>query len=110
MNRQQLLKAIKGSEWSDVEFKEAQREVPKSAYETVCAFANTHGGWLVFGVAEAADGFTVTGVADVDKVQGDFLSALHADNKVNHDIHVDADLIDVAGKKVLTFRITPGRP
>lgn len=41
MDRQELLKRLKGPEWTDVEFKEAQREVPKSAYETVSAFSNT---------------------------------------------------------------------
>ena len=93
VNRQDLLKRLKGHEWTDVEFKEAQQDVPKSAYETVSAFSNTHGGWLVFGVREADAGYEVAGVTNVDKVQSDFLSALHADNKVNHDIAVEAKLI-----------------
>jgi ATP-dependent DNA helicase RecG len=105
MNRQELLKRLKGHEWTDVEFKEAQQDVPKSAYETVSAFSNTHGGWLVFGVRQADAGYEVAGVANVDKVQGDFLSALHADNKVNHDIPVEARLIQVGGKTVLVFRV-----
>jgi ATP-dependent DNA helicase RecG len=105
VNRQELLKRLKGHEWTDVEFKEAQQDVPKNAYETVSAFSNTRGGWLVFGVRDAAAGYEVSGVANVDKVQSDFLSALHADNKVNHDIPVEAHLIRVAGKTVLVFHI-----
>jgi len=35
VNRQELLKRLKGHEWTDVEFKEARQDVPKSAYETV---------------------------------------------------------------------------
>ena len=97
MNRQELLKRLKGHEWTDVEFKEARQDVPKSAYETVSAFSNTHGGWLVFGVSEADAGYEVSGVVNVDKVQNDFLSALHAGNKVNHDIAVESRLIRVAG-------------
>jgi len=68
VNRQELLKRLKGHEWTDVEFKEAQQDVPKSAYETVSAFSNTHGGWLVFGIREADTGYEVAGVANVDKV------------------------------------------
>jgi len=105
MNRQELFKRLKGHEWTDVEFKEAQHDVPKSAYETVSAFANTHGGWLVFGVRQTDAGFEISGVGNVDKVQGDFLSALHADNKVSHDIAVTPRLIRVVDRTVLIFRI-----
>lgn len=105
MNRDQLIKLLHGHEWSDAEFKEAQHDVPKSAYETVSAFSNTHGGWLVFGVRETGAGYEVSGVAQVDRIQNDFLSALRADNKVNHDIRVETALIEIEGKLVLVFRI-----
>jgi ATP-dependent DNA helicase RecG len=105
VNRQELLKRLKGHEWTDVEFKEARQDVPKSAYETVSAFSNTHGGWLVFGVSETGAGYEVSGVRNVDKVQNDFLSALHADNKVNHDVTVESQLIRIAGETVLIFQI-----
>ncbi|MBK8211734.1 MAG: ATP-binding protein [Rhodospirillales bacterium] len=52
LSRGQLLERIKGGEWSDLEVKAAQHEVPRSAYETVSAFANTSGGHLVFGVQQ----------------------------------------------------------
>ncbi|MGA2260280.1 MAG: ATP-binding protein [Acidobacteriota bacterium] len=81
MDRQDLLKRLKGHEWTDVEFKEAQREVPKSAYETVSAFSNTHGGWLAFGIRQMAAGYEVAGIADADKVQGDFPSDHRADHQ-----------------------------
>jgi len=105
VNRQELLKRLKGHEWTDVEFKQARQDVPRSAYETVSAFSNTHGGWLVFGVSEADAGYEVSGVRNVDKVQNDFLSALHADNKVNHDVVVESQLIRIASETVLIFHI-----
>ena len=57
----ELKKLLKAGEWNDIEFKEARRDVPKSAFETVSAFANSHGGCLVFGVARRDDppGFRV---------------------------------------------------
>ena len=61
MERTELIERLEGYEWNDVEFKRAQRGVPGSAYETVSAFANTEGGWLVFGVRDRAVGFDVVG-------------------------------------------------
>ena len=84
----ELKKLLKAGEWNDIEFKEARTAVSKSAFETVSAFANTHGGWLVFGVSQHGEEFKTTGVEMPDKVQGDLLSVLHADAKVNHDVQV----------------------
>ncbi len=61
MNVSELKKLLSAGEWKDIEFKEARTDVPKSAFETVSAFANSHGGCLVFGVARRDDppGFRV---------------------------------------------------
>ncbi len=79
----ELKKLLKAGEWNDIEFKEARKAVPKAAFETVSAFANTHGGWLVFGIAQHGEEFEIVGVERPDKVQNDFLSVLHADVKIN---------------------------
>jgi len=78
MNRDELMERLKGYEWNDIEFKEAQREVPNSAYETVSAFANTAGGWLAFGVRQNDGSHEIIGVVEVDRVQNDFLSTLRS--------------------------------
>ena len=105
MTQAQLVQALSAGEWNDVEFKEARTAVPKSAYETVSAFANTHGGWIVFGVAERGHDFEAVGVDAPDKLQNDFLSVLHADQKVNHDVEVTERRLTVNGKTVLAFHI-----
>lgn len=105
MNQAELKRLLKAGEWSDIEFKEARSAVPKSVFETVSAFANTHGGWLVFGVAQRGEEFQIVGVDKTDKVQNDFLSVLHADGKINHDVTVTEQRIDVGGKTILIFRI-----
>ena len=43
MTRNDLIERLNEYEWSDVEFKEARNAAPRSAYETVSAFANTAG-------------------------------------------------------------------
>ena len=105
MDIAELKKLLKAGEWNDIEFKEGRTAVPKSAFETVSSFSNTHGGWLVFGVAQHGEEFTVTGVEKLDKVQNDFLSVLHADGKVNHDVRVTEQRLDIEGKTVLIFQI-----
>ena len=99
MERTELIERLEGYEWNDVEFKRAQRGVPGSAYETVSAFANTEGGWLVFGVRDRAVGFDVVGVLETEKVQNDFLSVLRAGQKPNRVVAARETLIEHEGMK-----------
>lgn len=88
MRREDLQRALRLGEWRDLEFKEARNHAPRSSVETVAAFANTSGGTLVFGVSEVDGRYVVTGVEQPDKVQNDFLSMLHSEGKLSHDVTV----------------------
>ena len=46
---------LRGGEWNGAEFKAAKYALPKSVFETVSAFANTRGGWIVLGVTQDGD-------------------------------------------------------
>ena len=105
MERDELIERLKGYEWNDVEFKKAQHSVPEAAFETVSAFSNTEGGWLIFGVQDKVGGFDIVGVLGVDKVQNDFLSVLRSGQKLNRVIAVDEQLINEEGKTLLVFQI-----
>jgi len=105
MNDQELLKLLSAHEWNDVEFKEAKIGVPKNAYESVSAFANTEGGHLVFGVKKDGSDFEVVGVLDVDKVQNEFLSSLRQKDKISQIIDVQEHLHKVDKKDLLVFYI-----
>ena len=83
MTQDELIELLRKHEWRDVEFKEAQRKVPRDAYETVSAFANTEGGHLVFGVRKSGREMEIVGVLDVDKVQNEFLSTLRQPDKIS---------------------------
>lgn len=105
MTEQEILEILKKHEWKDVEFKEAQTAVPKNAYESVSAFANTEGGHLVFGVKKDGSDFEVVGVIDVDKVQNEFLSGLRQKDKINQIIDVQENLHTIDSKDLLVFYI-----
>ena len=92
MTQDELMELLRAHEWRDVEFKEAQREVPRNAYETVSAFANTEGGHLVFGVRKSGEDVAIVGVLDIDKVQGDFLTTLRQPDKLSGVVNVREEL------------------
>ncbi|MCM8626699.1 MAG: putative DNA binding domain-containing protein [Defluviicoccus sp.] len=105
LSRSELLARIQGGEWSDLEVKAAQHEVPKSAYETVSAFANTSGGHLVFGVQQSGDQFEIVGVISLDKVQNDFLSGLRSTQKISYQIATTEDIIETETGRLLVFYV-----
>ena len=89
MNKKELILKLQDIEWEDFEVKEAKVEVPKSAWETVSAFANTAGGWLIFGVKKSAKNFEIVGVQNPEKIERDFLTVLRGD-KFNKKIKATA--------------------
>ncbi|WP_287985796.1 RNA-binding domain-containing protein [Diaphorobacter sp.] len=105
MNQDELLARLNGLEWNDFECKRAQRGVPEDAYKTVSAFANTAGGWLVFGVSEVNHRLEVTGVEEPDKVQNDFLAVLRGGQKLNRVVTVEAHRFEIDGKHVFAFHV-----
>lgn len=105
MNQDELLARLNGFEWKDFECKRAQRGVPEDAYKTVSAFANTAGGWLVFGVSERGGELEITGVEEPDKVQNDFLAALRGGQKLNRVIAVEPRKFEIDGKHIFAFHV-----
>lgn len=107
MTRDELIARLKGYEWTDFECKKAQRGVPKDAYSTVSAFANTEGGWLLFGVSEASGRLEVSGVepSAFDRVQDAFLTTLRSGQKLNQIIDAQPHVYELDGKRILAFFI-----
>ena len=107
MNRDELISRLEAYEWTDFEFKKARSHVPKNAYPTVSAFANTQGGWLLFCVSEDAGQLEITGVDPnaFDQMQDTFLTTLRSGQKFNHIVHSDPHVYELENKRILAFHI-----
>lgn len=109
MTKEELLRRLNGVEWNDFEAKEAKTDVPKSVWDTVSAFSNSYGGWIIFGIKETktADKSTyeIQGVEKVEKVEQDFVNVLRSNGKFNQRISVQAAKFDIDGKTILAFYI-----
>lgn len=106
MNKSELISNLADLEWEDFEVKEAKGQVPKSAWPTVSAFANTTGGWLVFGIKQKGKSFEVQGISNPEKIEQDFLNTIRS-GKFNVFIPTRQMRYEIRGCKVIAFYI-PG--
>ena len=116
MTKEELIDRINDIEWEDFEAKEAKSELPKNIWETVSAFANTSGGWIVLGVKQNGKKFEISGVDNAEKLEQDFLGTLRS-QKFNEPVdaksmlyHIDGhrffwmDLVEIPGRSVREAR------
>lgn len=100
MDMEELKRLIYQGEKVDVECKKAENNVPKSAYESYSAFANTKGGYIILGVDENKKEtrpevrYTFQGIKNVSKQLEDFWNTINSD-KVNINILKDDDVFQV---------------
>lgn len=100
MDMQELKRLIYKGEKVNMECKEAESNVPKSAYESYSGFANTKGGYIILGVKEdkkntSPEGrFMIQGIKNPRKQIEDFWNNING-NKVNANILKDEDVFIV---------------
>lgn len=105
------LRAI-GTDTSEVEVKKASGGFPKSAWESVSAFANTRGGIIIFGLVEPD--FTPAPDFDPQPIQNAAISGL--DFKAPQGAKVDPipgheiSVAEVDGSPVVILRVDPVAP
>ena len=104
MTKDELVAKLHDIEWEDFEVKAAKSELPKNIWESVSAFSNTSGGWIVLGVKQSGKTFEIQGVDNIEKLEQDFLGTLRSE-KFNQRLSVSSKQYDIEGKKLLAFYV-----
>lgn len=104
MTKEELLERLNDIEWNDFEVKEASGGLPKSMWETVSAFSNTEGGWIIFGV-NGGSVYVVNGVPNPEQMEQDIITTLHSHTKFNAPISCKAARYKIDDKDILAFEI-----
>lgn len=87
-----------------IEVKRADKGLPKSLPETICAFANMpDGGTIILGVDERS-GFTITGVGNPAEIEGGIAS--QAREAVDPPPFIATTSVDIDGKTLVVAEIT----
>lgn len=104
MNKKEVIEKLEDIEWEDFEVKEAKTEIPKSSWETVSAFSNTNGGWLIFGISQNKNKFKIIGIENPEKIEQNFTTTLRGE-KFNQKIIPKCKKYKIENKKILAFYI-----
>ncbi len=112
MNTHDINILLKIGERIAFECKKAERQIPKSVWETYSSFANTIGGTILLGIKENPDEedigkrFEITGVSNPEKMKKELFDTLNS-NKVSRNILTDEDveIIDYDGHYLLYIHV-----
>ena len=104
MTKEELVTRLRDIEWDDFEVKAAKSELPKNIWETVSAFSNCSGGWIVLGVKQLGKSFEVSGVDNIEKLEQDFFGTLRS-KKFNVPLFATLHRYEIDGKNIIAFYI-----
>ena len=99
-----IKKLIKTGEKINVEFKSAQKGIPKSIYETVCSFLNTKGGEIILGVDDNKE---IIGIPPekIQKYKKEFTNELNNPEKIFPTVYLNIEEYTVNKKKILYINV-----
>ena len=100
MNTEKLESLLKAGENIRVEFKTAEFELNRDAFESICAFLNRNGGHLLLGVKNNG---TVQGVIEscLQGIINNIITNANNPQKLSPPFYLSAEVIDYEDKKVI---------
>lgn len=107
----ELVERIVTREDLELEFKRSEDRLPKTIWDTVSAFANTNGGWIVLGIDDRTHPPDIVGVRNAPQVLQDFYNGIRNRQKISHNAcgPNDASIEPVGDRDVIVVRI-PAAP
>lgn len=107
MTLDELLERLEIGENQDIEFKKAEGGFPHSAWETISAFANTAGGYLVLGIREHPGHFEVRGVPNPQAQIKVFWDGHNNRQRLSTPLCSDTDVAvhDLDGRKLVIIAV-----
>jgi hypothetical protein len=102
-----LLKQIDIGEDQDVEFKSADGGLPKSVWETISAFSNTEGGFIILGVTHKGDKLEITGIRKPEAMVKAFWDAHNSPEKLKPPVCKASDvlILAVSGHRIIVINV-----
>lgn len=107
MDSETLLQHINLGEDQDIEFKSADGGLPNDVWETISAFANTDGGYIVLGVSEGRGGLTISGVSKPEGLLKNFWNNHNNLQKLSTPIcsNSDVEVLKIEAKNLVIIRV-----
>ncbi|MGF3115155.1 RNA-binding domain-containing protein [Facklamia sp. P12937] len=107
MSPDEILELIHKGETINVEFKEAKNDLNKDVFNSVCAFNNRDGGYIILGVKDNREMIGVN-PGKVDKIIKDFTTAINNPQKTNPPLYLVPKTMDIDGKTLIYIRVPIG--
>ena len=103
---EKLKQLIRDGEGMTVEFKRCKNELASSVYETVSAFSNRYGGYILLGIEDNGE---ISGVnhGAAAKMKKDFANSLNNPQRFAPTLYLALEEIEIAGKTVLCCYVPP---
>lgn len=97
------------SEYFEIEYKSAKNGFPKDFWKSYSAFGNTNTGFIILGVEEKSNNFSIEGLSDeqIENYKKHFWNNCNNPNTVNRNLLANDDVKELAinHKTILIFRI-----
>ena len=107
MDIKELIARYESDESLELEFKSAVHGLPESLWESVSAFANTAGGWILLGVRQEKDTIRVEGVRNEAQLRQDIHNLMRNPEKISREVcgphDISAEKVD--GADVVMVRV-----
>jgi len=101
-----LNKLIKDGEGLNVEYKSCEKELSASVYETVSAFSNRYGGYILLGVKDNGNVIGIDPKA-ASKIKKDFVSSLNNPLRFAPTLFISFEEAEINGKTILWCYVPP---